>query len=105
MRCVLAWPSCGLLSALQPPDRRTRLRHGGGSDRRGLGAHGDRDAAERAVSDALIDATSIAGTPQHCRERVEAYRRSGIDLPILSPFARGPGAKAKFDTAIRACAP
>jgi probable F420-dependent oxidoreductase len=68
-------------------------------------ARGDRDAAERAVSDALIDATSIAGSPQHCRERVEAYRRSGIDLPILSPFARGPGAKAKFEAAIRACAP
>jgi alkanesulfonate monooxygenase SsuD/methylene tetrahydromethanopterin reductase-like flavin-dependent oxidoreductase (luciferase family) len=71
----------------------------------GAWARGDRDAAERAVSDALIDATSIAGTPKHCRERVEAYRRSGIDLPILSPFARGPGAKAKFEAAIRACAP
>ena len=68
-------------------------------------ARGDRSAAERAVSDAMIDATSIAGTPQHCRERLEAYRRSGIDVPILSPFARGPGAKAKFEAAIRACAP
>ena len=62
-------------------------------------------AAERAVSDALIDATSVAGTPEQCRERIEAYRRSGIDLPILSPYARGPGAKAKFEAAIRACAP
>jgi len=68
-------------------------------------ARGDREAAEREVSDALIDATSIAGTPAHCRERVEAYRRSGIDLPVLSPFARGPGSKAKFEAAIRACAP
>ena len=66
---------------------------------------GDRSAAERAVSDPLIDATSIAGTPQYCRERVEGYRQSGVDLPILSPFARGPGAKAKFEAAIRACAP
>jgi alkanesulfonate monooxygenase SsuD/methylene tetrahydromethanopterin reductase-like flavin-dependent oxidoreductase (luciferase family) len=68
-------------------------------------ARGDRDAAEKAVSDALIDATSIAGTTQDCRERVEAYRRSGIDLPILSPFARGPGASRRFEAAIRACAP
>ena len=68
-------------------------------------AQGDRDAAERAVSDALIDATSIAGTAQYCRERVEAYRRSGIDLPILSPFARGPAAKTMFEDVIRACAP
>jgi alkanesulfonate monooxygenase SsuD/methylene tetrahydromethanopterin reductase-like flavin-dependent oxidoreductase (luciferase family) len=66
---------------------------------------GDRDAAERAVNDALIDATSIAGTPEQCRERVEAYRQSGIDVPILSPFARGPGAKTMFEAAIRACAP
>jgi 5,10-methylenetetrahydromethanopterin reductase len=68
-------------------------------------ARGDRNAAERAVSDAMIEASSIAGTPAQCRERLAAYRRSGIDLPILSPFARGPGAKAKFINVIRACAP
>ena len=68
-------------------------------------ARGDREAAERAVSDPLIDATSIAGTPAQCRERIEAYRASGVDLPILSPFARGAGAKARFEAAIRACAP
>jgi len=68
-------------------------------------SRGDREAAERAVSDALIDATSIAGTPEECRERIEGYRQSGIDLPILSPFARGPGAKARFEAVIRACAP
>jgi probable F420-dependent oxidoreductase len=68
-------------------------------------SRGDREAAERAVSDALIDATSIAGTPRQCRERIEAYRQSGIDVPILSPFARGPGAKARFEAVIRACAP
>jgi alkanesulfonate monooxygenase SsuD/methylene tetrahydromethanopterin reductase-like flavin-dependent oxidoreductase (luciferase family) len=68
-------------------------------------SRGDRAAAERAVSDDLIDATSIAGTPDECRKRIEAYRQSGIDLPILSPFARGPGAKARFEAVIRACAP
>jgi alkanesulfonate monooxygenase SsuD/methylene tetrahydromethanopterin reductase-like flavin-dependent oxidoreductase (luciferase family) len=65
----------------------------------------DRDAAERAVSDAMIDASSVAGTPEECREKIEAYRQSGIDLPILSPFARGPGSKARFEAVIRACAP
>ncbi len=68
-------------------------------------ARGDRAAAERAVTDAMIDATSIVGTPDQCRAQVEAYRQSGIDVPILSPFARGPGAKSRFETAIRACAP
>jgi probable F420-dependent oxidoreductase len=68
-------------------------------------SRGDRQAAERAVSEAMIDATSIAGTPEECRARIEDYRQSGIDLPILSPFARGAGAKARFEAAIRACAP
>jgi probable F420-dependent oxidoreductase len=68
-------------------------------------AVGDRAACERAVSDAMIDATSIAGTPEQCRARVEAYRQSGIDVPILSPFARGPDAKIRFEAVIRACAP
>ena len=66
-------------------------------------SRGDRAGAERAVSDAMIDATSIAGTPQDCRERLEAYRQSGIDLPIISPFARGPDARARFEAAIRGC--
>jgi probable F420-dependent oxidoreductase len=68
-------------------------------------ARGDRETAESAVSDAMIDATSIAGTPEQCRARIEAYRQSGIDVPIISPFARGPDAKARFEAAIRACAP
>ena len=68
-------------------------------------ARDDRDGAVRAVSDAMIDATSIAGTAAQCRERIEAYRASGFDVPILSPYARGPGAKARFEAVIRACAP
>lgn len=68
-------------------------------------ARNDRAAAALAVSDAMIDATSVAGTPAQCRARIEAYRQSGIDLPILSPFARGRGAKAAFEAVIRACAP
>lgn len=68
-------------------------------------SRGDREAALAAVSDDMVDATSVAGTPDECRERLQAYRDSGIDVPIISPFARGPGARAKFDAAIRACAP
>ncbi len=68
-------------------------------------AQGDRAATERAVSDAMIDATSIAGTAAQCQDRLAAYRQSGIDLPIISPFARGPDTKSRFEAAIRACAP
>src|ERR1700730_5760754 len=95
---------CGLLSSL----RSQMAEHGFVEEAAAIAAawsRGDRDAVERAVSDELIDATSIAGTPEQCCERVEAYRRSGIDVPILSPFARGARATAKFEALIRACAP
>lgn len=68
-------------------------------------AAGDRAGAERAVTDDMIAATGVAGRPAECRERLEAYRTSGLDLPIISPFARGAGAKEKFMAAIEACAP
>jgi alkanesulfonate monooxygenase SsuD/methylene tetrahydromethanopterin reductase-like flavin-dependent oxidoreductase (luciferase family) len=57
------------------------------------------------VPDALIDAVALAGTPDHCRERLDAYRRAGLALPIVSPRAAGPDAKAVAMAAIRACAP
>jgi len=53
-------------------------------------ARGDRDAAERAVSDELIDATSVVGTPAECREASRRIGRSGIDVPILSPSPAAP---------------
>jgi alkanesulfonate monooxygenase SsuD/methylene tetrahydromethanopterin reductase-like flavin-dependent oxidoreductase (luciferase family) len=65
----------------------------------------DRAAATRAVTDAMIEATSVVGTADQCREKIEAYRESGIDLPIVSPFARGAESKAVFEAVIRACAP
>lgn len=66
---------------------------------------GDREAASRAVPDAMIDATGVVGTPEAVRERLEAYRQSGIALPIISPFSRGPGGRDRVMAAIRACAP
>ena len=68
-------------------------------------ATGDTAAATRAVSDEMIAATGIAGTPDECRARLAAYRAAGLDLPIISPFARGSDAKERFLAAIEACAP
>ena len=68
-------------------------------------AEGDAAGAARAVTDEMIAATGIAGTAAECRERLDAYRDAGLDLPIISPFARGPDAKARFLAAIEACAP
>jgi probable F420-dependent oxidoreductase len=66
---------------------------------------GGRDAAAKAVPDDLIDAVTLAGTPDTCRERLAAYRRAGLALPVVSPRGSGPGAKAMAMAAIRACAP
>ena len=65
---------------------------------------GDMEAANKGVTDAVVDATGVAGTPSQCRDKIEAYRDSGIELPIISPFARGPGAQKVFMDAIKACA-
>ena len=66
---------------------------------------GDRAEAARRVPDELLAAISAAGTAEQCRARVEAYRRSGIALPIISPRAGGPDGKAMAFEAIRGCAP
>jgi probable F420-dependent oxidoreductase len=66
---------------------------------------GDRAEAARRVPDTLLAAISAAGTPEQCRAKVDAYRRSGIALPIISPRAGGPGGKPMAVEALRACAP
>jgi len=101
-------PGLAFYAGFFPRYNRLMAEHGFAEEAAAIAAawvKGDRDSAERAVSDAMIDACSVAGTAEDCRERIEAYRQSGIDLPILSPFARGAGAKARFEAAIRACAP
>ena len=101
-------PGLAFYAGFFPRYNRMMAEHGFAAEAEAIAAawaRGDRETAERAVSDAMIDATSIVGTPEQCRARVEAYRQSGIDVPILSPFARGPEAKSRFEAAIRACAP
>ena len=68
-------------------------------------ARGDRAAATAAVSDALVDSVCVAGTPRQCRDKIDAYRKSGIALPIIAPVAEGPDAKAQAEATIRACGP
>jgi len=49
-------------------------------------AAGDRDAALAAVSDEMIGAIDICGDADHVRDAVDAYRRSGVDNPVIMPL-------------------
>jgi probable F420-dependent oxidoreductase len=66
---------------------------------------GGREAAARVVPDELIDAVTLAGTPESCRERLAAYRGAGLALPIVSPRGAGADGKRLAMAALRACAP
>ena len=43
------------------------------------------ESGARAVTDAHVDAFALAGTPDQVRSRLEAWRRAGLDTPILLP--------------------
>jgi probable F420-dependent oxidoreductase len=46
-------------------------------------AAGDRKEALAAVPDHVVDDLLVHGRPDECRERVEQYRASGLDTPVL----------------------
>jgi 5,10-methylenetetrahydromethanopterin reductase len=61
---------------------------GGTVDQQGLAAavaKRDWEAAKQFISDEVVHAHSIAGTPADCRKQLEAFVRGGLDLPILLP--------------------
>ncbi|MCE2485629.1 MAG: LLM class flavin-dependent oxidoreductase [Desulfurellaceae bacterium] len=66
---------------------------------------GDREGATRLVPDDMVQALSLAGPAADSRERLEAYRESGIRLPVIFPVGGEPDGKARVMEAIRACAP
>jgi len=46
-------------------------------------AAGDRKGALAAIPDHVVDELLVHGRPQDCRERVEQYRASGLDTPVV----------------------
>jgi probable F420-dependent oxidoreductase len=46
-------------------------------------AAGDRKGALAAIPDHVVDELLVHGRPGECRERVEQYRASGLDTPVL----------------------
>lgn len=101
-------PAVGLYAGFFPRYNRLPAEAGFGEAVRAIKDafdRGGREAAAKVVPDELIDAVALAGTPQQCRDRIAAYRRAGLALPIVSPRVAGPDAKQAAMAAIRACAP
>jgi alkanesulfonate monooxygenase SsuD/methylene tetrahydromethanopterin reductase-like flavin-dependent oxidoreductase (luciferase family) len=101
-------PSVGLYAGFFPRYNRLLAEAGFGDAVRAIKVAfdaGGREAAARAVPDDLIDAVTLAGTPEMCHERLAAYRSAGLALPIVSPRVAGPDGKAMAMAAISACAP
>jgi 5,10-methylenetetrahydromethanopterin reductase len=55
---------------------------------------GDSTQAMDLVSDDIIDALVAHGTPEQCRQQVEAYRQAGVTLPVVYPLVMGSDEKA-----------
>jgi len=51
------------------------------------GAAGDREAAKRALPDALVDALFVHGTPEECREKLERFVAAGVRTLVVQLFA------------------
>jgi probable F420-dependent oxidoreductase len=47
------------------------------------------DAAAERISDRMLAAVAIWGSPERCRRRLEEYRGLGVDLPVVAPVAAG----------------
>jgi alkanesulfonate monooxygenase SsuD/methylene tetrahydromethanopterin reductase-like flavin-dependent oxidoreductase (luciferase family) len=61
--------------------------------------------AEREVSDAMADATTLCGTPEACRERLAEYARAGATMTIAFPNPVGEPRAAASLRAIEGLAP
>jgi 5,10-methylenetetrahydromethanopterin reductase len=66
------------------------IRMGGGKvDQESLAAaigRRDWEGAKKLISDEVVFAHSITGTPSECRRRLEEFVAEGLDLPILLPM-------------------
>lgn len=62
-------------------------------------------SVHRHVSDAMLDALAVCGTPKSCKKRLGAFRNAGLDLPILqfNPVGDVAGSFALFAETFFGC--
>jgi len=64
---------------------------------------GDRAAAMQAVPQSMIQALTIYGSAEVCRQRLQTYREAGLQLPIIAPFPVGAPVQETFARTIEGC--
>ncbi len=64
---------------------------------------GDGEAAARAVTLPMIQSTTIYGSAETCRQRLQAYRDAGLQHPIIAPFPMGEPIQETFVRTIEGC--
>ena len=53
-------------------------------------ANRDREASASAMSDEFVDAITIIGSPEECREKIAAFVEAGVTTPVIAPLATRP---------------
>ncbi len=73
---------------------------------------GNFDKAIEAVSDEMVEAVTVFGTPEMCQARIQEYRDAGVGLPIIFPIFEGflsylpvPGSHKKVIELLESLAP
>jgi alkanesulfonate monooxygenase SsuD/methylene tetrahydromethanopterin reductase-like flavin-dependent oxidoreductase (luciferase family) len=63
---------------------------------------GDRDGALAAVPDEMIDAIDVIGDEALVGDTVRAYRRAGVDVPVIFPVTWGAAGPDALESTLRA---
>ena len=65
-------------------------------------ARRDRKAVGAAMTDEFIDAVTILGSAEACRDKLAAFVEAGVTTPVIAPLATSPEAVSKTFEAFRA---
>lgn len=63
---------------------------------------GDRASALAAVSDEMVDAINPVGDQALVASTISAYRRAGVDVPVVFPFTWGAAGQEALDSTLHA---
>lgn len=61
--------------------------------------------ADTGISDGLVDATSIIGDEDFCRDRLDVYRAAGVAMPLVVPLTTADGDLRPIRLTLEALAP